>query len=387
MHRQVLLLTLAQALFQTASSLVMTIGALAGGRIAPTPQLATAPIAAMLFGTVITIVPASMWMARVGRRKGFLLGAMRGTVGGLIAAWGIHSGSLWVLMLGAWLIGVYQGFAQYYRFAASEVATENFRSRAIAFVLAGGVVAAFLGPALGMLGARMLASEYAGSFLLLAASCVVAVGLLMLTRDSKVEVIEGTRRPLRAIVTQPTYLVALFGAATGSGVMVLAMTATPLAMAQHHHGLGASTTVIQAHLLGMFVPSFFTGILVARFGVVKIMLAGVLLISSHVALSVSGTSLLSFTAALALLGVGWNFLFVGGTTLLTGTYLPGERAGAQATNDLVVYAVGLIAALSAGALLDAVGWRQLNLILLPWLLLALIAVSWLHRARLAASRS
>jgi MFS family permease len=384
-HRQVLLLAIAQALFQTASTLVMTIGALAGGQIAA-PRLATVPVAAMFFGTVIMIVPASMWMARSGRRKGFVVGAVLGTLGGLIAAWGIHSKSLLVLSLGTWLIGAYQAFAQFYRFAASEAAPASFRSQAIALVLAGGVVAAFLGPALGMLGAPLLEPAYTGSFLILAVSCVVAAGVLMGISDSKVEAIEGTRRPLRQIVAQPTYLVALFGAATGSGVMVLAMTATPLAMAHHDHGLTASATVIQAHLLGMFVPSFFTGTLLARFGVARIMLAGVVLISAHVALSVSGTGLFSFTSALVLLGVGWNFLYVGGTTLLTSTYLPGERAVAQATNDLVVYVVGLGSALGAGALLAAVGWRQMNLILLPWLLLALIAVLWLRHAGSPAGR-
>jgi MFS family permease len=335
----------------------------------------------MLLGTATMIIPASMWMARRGRRNGFVLGSVLGVLGGLIAAWGIHSESLLILALGTWLIGAYQAFAQFYRFAASEIATEDYRPRAIALVLAGGVVAAFLGPALGLFGARLLEPTYAGSFLLLALTCVIAAGLLMHMKNPKVEQVDSRRRPLRAVISQPNYLVALFGAATGSGVMVLAMTATPLAMAHHHHGLSASATVIQAHMLGMFVPSFFTGALLARFGVVRVMLAGVVLMGAHVAMSVSGTGLFSFMSALVLLGVGWNFLYVGGTTLLTSAYLPGERAMAQATNDFVIYVVGLASSLGAGVLLELVGWERMNLLLLPWLLIALIAVFWLRWAR------
>jgi MFS family permease len=381
MHRQVLLLAATQALFQTASAMVVTVGALAGGQIA-TPALATVPIASMIFGTATMIIPASMWMARKGRRNGFLLGSVLGVLGGLVAAWGIHSRSLLVLATGTWLIGAYQGFAQFYRFAASEIATEDYRPRAIALVMAGGVVAAFLGPGLGLFGARLLGSEYSGSFLLLALSCVIAAGLLWHLVNPKAEAVGGQRRPLREMISQPNYLVALFGAATGSGVMVLAMTATPLAMSHHHHGLSASATVIQAHMLGMFVPSFFTGGLLARFGVSRMMLAGVVLMAAHVAVSASGTGLGSFVSALVLLGVGWNFLYVGGTTLLIGAYLPAERARAQAANDFIVYLVGLASSLGAGVLLEFVGWRNLNLLLLPWLLMAAMAVFWLRRARL-----
>jgi MFS family permease len=381
MHRQVLLLAATQALFQTASAMVVTVGALAGGQIA-TPALATVPIASMIFGTATMIIPASMWMARKGRRNGFLLGSVLGVLGGLVAAWGIHSRSLLVLATGTWLIGAYQGFAQFYRFAASEIATEDYRPRAIALVMAGGVVAAFLGPGLGLFGARLLGAEYSGSFLLLALSCVIAGGLLWHLVNPKAEAVGGQRRPLREMISQPNYLVALFGAATGSGVMVLAMTATPLAMSHHQHGLSASATVIQAHMLGMFVPSFFTGGLLARFGVSRMMLAGVVLMAAHVAVSASGTGLGSFVSALVLLGVGWNFLYVGGTTLLIGAYLPAERARAQAANDFIVYLVGLASSLGAGVLLEFVGWRNLNLLLLPWLLMAAMAVFWLRRARL-----
>jgi MFS family permease len=382
MHGQVLLLATAQALFQTASTLVMTIGALAGAQVARDPQLATAPIAAMFLGTVITIIPASQWMARKGRRVGFVVGAVLGTLGGLIGAWGVYSSSLLILSLGALLIGGHAAFAQFYRFAAAEVADDRFRPRAISFVLAGGVIAAVIGPALALLGGPLLEPAYVGSFLILSATTFVAAGLLTGLRvpARAADADHSKARPLLAIMRQPTYAVALFAAASGSGVMVLAMTATPLAMEHHNHSLADSTMVIQAHVLGMFLPSFFTGSLIARFGAIRVMLAGVSLLAGHVAVSLGGAGLASFASALVLLGVGWNFLYIGGTTLVTTTYRPAEKGRAQAANDLVIYVVGLAMSLSAGVLLEVLGWRLMNLALLPWLLSTVIALVWIGRA-------
>ncbi len=377
MYRQVALLASAQALFQTVSVLVMTVGGLAGSQLAPSPSLATAPIAAMFLGTALATVPASMWMVRVGRKLGFIVGAILGVMGGLLAAAGVFAGSLLLLCLGTLLVGAYQGFAQFYRFAASEVASDVFRPRAISFVLAGGVVAALAGPALGRLGGDLMQPAYMASFLILSAVSLVAVGILAGVKVPRESVLAGAgtvARPLRQILCQPTYLAALFGAATGYGVMILAMTATPLAMAHHHHGLADTATVIQLHVLGMFLPSFFTGSLIARFGVLRIMLAGVVLFFGHVAFSLSGTGFYSFTAALVLLGVGWNFLYIGGTNLLTSTYTPAEKGKAQALNDLSIFVVGLASSLGAGVLQYVMGWQNLNLLLLPWLGLAAAAI-------------
>jgi MFS family permease len=389
MHRQVMRLVTAQAFAQTASILVMTVGSLAGSQIAPAPQLATVPISAMILGTVVATVPASMWMARAGRRVGFITGAALGTLGGLIAASGIIVRSFVVLLLGLFLIGTYQAFTQFYRFAASEVSDDAFRPRAISLVLTGGVAAALLGPALAGLGALLLERAYVGSFLILAATCVAAAGVLLGLRVPvpEAQTSQGEPRPLLVIMRQPTFAVALFGAATGGGVMVLAMTAMPLAMAQHHHGLAATTVVMQLHVLGMFLPSFFTGSLIARFGVLRIMISGAVLLSVHVALSLSGTGFVSFASALALLGVGWNFLYVGGTTLLTGVYLPAEKGRAQAANDLLIFVVGLASSLVAGVLLQAAGWRMLNAYLLPWLVAAIVSILWLGRVQRAAQRA
>jgi MFS family permease len=384
MHRQVLLLATSQALFQTTSVLVMTIGALAGAMVAPRPELATAPIAAMLLGTTLGTVPASMWMARVGRRPGFIFGALAGAAGGFAAAAGIWTGSLLMLATGTFLVGVYQAFAQFYRFAASEVADEGFRPRAISLVLAGGVVAAILGPALAQAGGPLLTPVYTGSFLLLALVSLVASGLLLglkVPRLAPRAADADGGRPLGAIVRQPSYAVALFGAATGGGVMILAMTATPLAMTHHHHALPIAALVIQLHVLGMFLPSFFTGSLIARFGVLRIMLAGVGLLAGHVMLTLSGTGFASFASALVLLGVGWNFLYIGGTTLLTETYSEAEKGRAQATNDMTIFGVSLLASLSAGLLHQLFGWQALNLLLLPWLGTAALALIWLASRR------
>jgi MFS family permease len=248
-------------------------------------------------------------------------------------------------------------------------------------------VAALLGPALGRLGGPLLAPEYTGSFLLLAAVSLVAAGLLLGVRVPQPQVSsdQAAARPLIEIVRQPTYLVALFGAATGYGIMILAMTATPLAMMHHNHGLSDTAFVIQLHVLGMFLPSFFTGSLIARFGVLRVMFTGVALFAGHVLVAMSGTGFASFASALVLLGVGWNFLYVGGTTLLTESYFDVERGRAQATNDMTIFAVGLASSLAAGILQQAVGWQAMNLLLLPWLALAAAAIGWLGLRRRSAA--
>jgi predicted MFS family arabinose efflux permease len=387
MHRQVFILASAQALFQTVSVLVMTVGGLAGAQIASRPELATMPIASMFLGTAISTFPASAWMAKAGRRAGFVVGAVLGVLGGLIAAAGIWLGMLPLLSLGTLLIGSYQAFAQFYRFAAGEVADDGYRPRAISLVLAGGVVAALLGPMLGRLGGPLLQPLYVGSFLILSVVSLIGAVLLLGLQmpNARVDHVDTKKgRSWTEIVRQPAYLVALFGAATGYGVMILAMTATPIAMTHHHHDLSSAATVIQMHVLGMFLPSFFTGTLIGRFGAVRIMLAGVALLSAHVFLTWTGTGFTSFASALVFLGVGWNFLYIGGTTLLTTTYSPAEKSRAQATNDMTIFCIGLACSFSAGALLQAIGWQALNGILLPWLgATALVLIWFASRSRRA----
>jgi MFS family permease len=381
MHRQVLVLACAQALFQIVPVMVVTIGGLAAVQIAPSPRWATLPIATMFLGTVIAMFPASMWMARAGRRAGFLVGATLGVLGGLLAAFGVMQHSLVILSGGTCLLGGYAAFAQFYRFAASEVADDTFRPRAISLVLAGGIVAAIVAPLLAKIGGPLLEPSYSGSFLIIGAVSLLAVGALLALRmptpPTPSSEPSTVLRSWPAMVSQPAYLVALFGGATGFGVMILAMTATPIAMTHHAHDLGAAASVIQVHVLAMFLPAFFTGALIERFGVLQIMLAGVLLFVAHVLTTLTGTGFVSFAGALIFLGVGWNFLYIGGTALLTSTYSVAETARAQAINDMFIFVIGLACSFGAGVLLELLGWTRLNLLLMPWLALVAASLVWL----------
>lgn len=367
--RNVLILAASQALFQTASVLIMTVGGLAGLIVAADKSLATLPIAATMVGTMVGTVPASLLMGRIGRRAGFILGTLIGALGGGVGALGIIQGSLLLLCAGTFLVGIYQAFAQYYRFAAAEAASASFKSQAISLVLAGGVVAAIAGPQIGVLAKDLAGAEFAGSFLAIVVLSLMASVLLAFIRmpPAAVTGIDSDARPLTTIARQPKFLLALGGAAVGFGVMILAMTATPLAMVAHDHAASDAAFVIQWHVLGMFVPSFFTGFLIARFGVLTMMLAGALALIGHVVISLSGLALLHFISALILLGLGWNFLYVGGTTLLTETYRPAEKAKVQALNDFAIFGIVVIASVASGWLMHGIGWIGVNLTALPFL--------------------
>lgn len=379
MYRQVFLLASSQALFQTISVIVMTIGGLAGALLASEPEYATLPIATMFLGTACMMFPASMLMNKFGRRKGFLLGAFFGVLGGIIAATSLYYHSLFLLALGTFLVGAYQSFSQFYRFAASEVANDQFRPKAISWVMAGGVLAALLGPTLARLGGHLFALEYLGSFLILTIIALIAMGVLSFLHIPHIQEVKHVTtigRSWQTIVLQPAYFVALFVAATGYGIMVLGMTATPIAMKYEHHELGAITTVIQLHVLGMFLPSFFTGSLIARFGNIKIMLAGLACFLAYILVSLMGSNVYAFALALALLGIGWNFLFITATALLTTTYTVVEKAKAQAINDMSVFAVSLLCSFSAAGLLNHLGWKNMNLLLIFWLIATTLLLIW-----------
>ena len=384
--RIVLALAASQSLYQTSSVLIVTIGGLAGMQLAPEPSMATLPLATIALGMALTIVPASLLMARIGRKAGFLIGILAGALGGAVGAWSLTIGSFGLLCAGTALAGVYQGFAQYYRFAAAEAADEADRGRAISWVLAGGVVAAFAGPGLGAASRDWFPADYSGSFAAVLALALAAALLMALTRFPPPP--PGTAedlpaRPMREIARQPLFLVAVIGAASAFGVMVTVMTATPISMMAHDHQVGSAAMVIQWHVLGMFLPSFFSGSLIRRIGILPLMLAGIVLLATHVAIALSGTALLHFLSGLVLVGVGWNFLYVGGSTLLLDTYRPSERAKVQALNDFLIVGVAAAGSFSAGALVDAFGWRGLNLAMLPVLMAAAMAVAavLLHQRR------
>ncbi|MCD6060782.1 MAG: transporter [Moraxellaceae bacterium] len=374
--RTVLLLAAAQALFQTGTVLMITLAGLVGLQLAPDEGLATLPVALMMVATAATTIPAALLMQRIGRKAGFLLGTALGVGAGLLAATAISVHSFWLFVAASMLMGSYQGFAQFYRFAAADAASPDFRSRAIAWVIAGGVVAAVAGPNLARFTQALGPTPFVASYLALALLGVLAA--LALARLSlpppAAEDVRGAARPLAEILRTPVFLTALLGSTTGFAVMSMVMTATPLAMHQHGHHLDASATVIQWHVLGMFVPSFFTGTLIRRVGVLAVMAAGTLLLGSHVAIALSGHTFPHYVAGLILLGVGWNFLFIGGTTLLTEAYRPAEKGRVQAAHDFLVFGVTALASFSAGKLLAAWGWQAVNLTALPLLAVVLAAV-------------
>ncbi|MFO1262095.1 MAG: MFS transporter [Rhodoferax sp.] len=377
--RTVLLLAASQALFQTASVMVMTISGLVGQQLATDKRLATLPIAMMMVAAAATMIPASLLMQRLGRKIGFLLGTVLGCAAGLLAAAGVVMHHFGLFVLANMLVGAYQGFAQYYRFAAADSASADFRSRAISWVVAGGVVAALAGPNLARVTQGLGSAPFAASYLALFATSVLAmlvVSRITLAPPALVHA-QGPARPLLEIMRQPVFLTALAASSVGYGVMVMVMTATPLAMQMCGQSLGSSTQVIQWHVLGMFVPSFFTGNLIHRHGVLRIMGVGITLLAGHVAIALSGIEFLHFLSGLILLGVGWNFLFVGGTTLLTQAYRPAERAQTQAAHDFLMFAVVSLASFSAGGLLNTGGWESVNLTALPFLTLAAGMVGWL----------
>ncbi len=384
MRRNIWLLALAQALLLTGSALVASTAALVGKELSPYPLLATLPLAAQLVGTMLTTIPAALLMARIGRRAGFSVGAALGLAGAIIATFAVLGGRFYLFSLGTALIGVFNGFGVYYRFAAADAATPSYRSRAVSYVLAGGVVAAVAGPSLARWTRTLIGeAEFAGSFLGLVGVYAVAVFIPLLTTLRKPEETElaAAGRPLVQVARQPAYLVAVIAATMGYAFMVLLMTATPLAMDAKAFTFGLIAFVIQGHVLGMYAPSFVTGGLIGRLGVLQVMLLGATLGAAAVAVNLAGTSGVHFTIALVLLGVAWNFLFIGGTTLLTETYRPAERAKAQALNDFTVWTAVVAASLSAGALQQAFGWRAVNLGAIPLILIAAGAVGWLWLKR------
>lgn len=383
-RRGVALLAAAQALFQTASVLVITLSGLVGLLLAPDRRLATLPIALGTVATAATMIPASLLMQRIGRRKGFLFGTSLGCAAGLIAALSIWAQHFGLFLFANMLIGCYQGFAQYYRFAAAEVASIEFRSRAISWVIAAGVVAAIAGPNIARFTQDLGPTPFVASYLALFALSVAASVIVTRMRFDAplaVDTAHGPARALRVIMAQPVFLTALAGSSVGYAAMIMVMTATPLAMQLCGQPLGAATTVIQWHVLGMFVPSFFTGNLIRRFGVLPIMGAGIALLAGHVAIALVGVQFLHFLSGLTLLGVGWNFLFVGGTTLLTEAYRPAERARTQAAHDFLMFGAVSLGSFAAGGLLETGGWESVNWTVLPLLAVALVAVSFLAIVR------
>ncbi|MDD3447619.1 MAG: MFS transporter [Gammaproteobacteria bacterium] len=380
MKRNVFLLAFCQAMMMTGNSLIIATASLVGYLLAEDKSLATIPLALQFLATMLTAVPASFAMQRLGRRSGFLIGVALGGAGAAAAVAAILAQDFRLFCAATALVGMFNGFGIYYRFAAVDVATGQYKPKAISYVMAGGVVAAFAGPNLanwtnGWLGTPAFAGSYAALLGIYALS-LAALARLEIPKPAPATGREPGR-PLGAILRQPAFVVAVLAGMLGYGIMVLVMTATPLAMKGHAHTFGDTAFVIQWHVFGMFAPSFFTGALIQRFGVLNVLIAGALLTLGCVGVNFLGTDVWHFWLALFLLGVGWNFLFVGATDLLTETYAESEKAKAQAFNDFMVFTTVTVSSLSAGMLQYNYGWQTVNAGVLPSILLILAAVTWL----------
>jgi predicted MFS family arabinose efflux permease len=369
--RTIALLACAQGLLLSNGVMLLAVNGLTGLSLAPDRRLATLPLTSYVLGSALATLPASYFMKHFGRRHGFALGAGFGMLGGVVGAAAVLWGGFWLLCVGALLSGVYNAFGQYYRFAAADVAPAEGKSRAISLTLAGGLLGAFVGPALGKWTRDLLEPRFLAAYLAIAALAVPTVVIAFLLRaiPQSAEEQHGQGRPLAVVARQPAFMVAVASAALGYGVMSLLMSATPLAMDMCGLQFGDAAFVLQWHVIGMFAPSFVTGSLIKRFGVLQILLAGTVLMLGCVAIAVQGESLQHFFWALLALGVGWNFLYVGGTTLLTETYTPPEKAKTQGLNDLLVYVAMVASSLTSGVVVTGAGWTVLNQIALPLLVL------------------
>lgn len=381
-RRNARVLALCQGLYTCAISVDLTLTGLVGYRLAPDKALATLPFALItVVGAVVTLF-AALLMGRIGRRLGFALGAASGAAGGVISVWAVLHGSFWGFCAGTGAVGAFQAFAQYYRLAAADSVATAAKSRAISTVLAGGVIAALLGPAMANWSRHLLpSSAFAGAYLAVALLGGLSVAVLLaLYRDvepaSGHDAPAGPARPLAVVLAQPIFLAALANSVAGSAAMMLVMTAAPLAAVAAHHSIDQGAGIIQWHLVGMYAPSLAGGWIVRRFGLGRMLAAGMALMLACAAAAVTSTGLPAFYAALLFLGVGWNFMMIGGTTLLARSYAPAERARTQGVAELIRYGVTALASLAAGAMLEHAGWAVLNEAVVPLIALAALTTLW-----------
>ncbi len=370
-------LALGQALLITGNILLISVNALIGQRLAPHQELATLPVAVQFLGLMAATLPAAQIMRLMGRKFGFLIGNLIGLAGGLLACFAIARENFVLFCISTTLLGIAIGISQQYRFAATEACSPQDRPRAISLVMAGGVLAAILGPNLAVWSNKFWPQpEFLGAF----AALVALYGLNLLLIASlplpqpTLEEQTGASRSYGELFRQPKLFTAIVAGAIGYGVIILVMTATPIAMHHHAHDFRNTASVIQWHVLGMFLPSFFTGRLIARWGEIAIIQMGCALLAACIAIAQISTGYWFFLLALMALGVGWNFTFIGATSLLTTSYRPAEKARVQGMNDFLVFACSAVASLLAGHLQSQLGWNWLNLSMLPAIGIAMLLV-------------
>ena len=384
--KNVALLSACQALLLVNNSILITVNALAGYALAPDKSIATLPVTAYFLGSALSALPASLLMKRYGRRAGFTTGAACGMAGALLCATAVYIQSFALLCAGTLVLGAYFASGQFYRFAAAESASPDYKAKAISLVLAGGIVGGFIGPETSKLTRDIIEGHlYAGPYFSLVGFALITMIVLrwidippLTSAESKAE-----GRPIGVIARQPAFIVAVLCGVVSYGVMNLLMTATPLAMVACQHPFSAAAFVIQWHLIAMFAPSFVTGSIIKRIGLLPVMLIGAVLMGVCVAIAVSGIDVMNFWLALVLLGVGWNFMYLGATTLLTEAHTPSERGKVQGVNDMAISFTMVLSSLSVGALFTYQGWQTMNLLALPFVALAASAMVWLAFARRA----
>jgi len=379
--RNVWILAVTQALFMSVQTMGISVTPLAGYMLlGENKSLATLPIFLQHAGIMATTIPASFLMARIGRRYGFTVGATLSIICGVMGATAIFIRSFELLCCATFVQGMAAAFAWYYRFAAADLASPATRAKAISYVMAGGVAAGFLGPELAKWTVDWFSPvTFAGVYVAMALTSVVSLVLLQaldIPGLTSTQVAEGGR-PIGQIARQPAFRAALVSSMFGYGVMTLVMSSTPLAMLACGYGFAHSATVIQGHAIAMFLPSFFTGSLINRFGVTRIIAAGAVIQIGCAVVNLAGVDFWNFFFANLLVGLGWNFTYVGGTTLLTSTYQPAERAKVQAAHDFTVYATTATAAALAGVLHSQVGWAVVNMAAIPLMLIIIATVTWL----------
>jgi MFS family permease len=380
-RRNVALLALTQALFMSVQGMGAATTPLAGYMLlgADEKWLATVPVFLMQLGIMVTTIPASLLMGAIGRRAGFAAGSLLGMLGGAAGCLALYRQSFLLLCFAALCQGMQAAFFWYFRLAAADAAPPAFRAKAISLVMAGGVLAGFVGPQTAKWSVDWLAVTFAGVYVAMAGFSVAVLVLVQLLQIPGLTSTEraASSRPMKDVVRQPAYRVALASSVFGYAVMTLTMSATPLAMLACGFNFIDSTTVIQAHIIAMFLPSFFTGHLITRFGVLTVIAAGALIELGGAIVNLTGLQLGHFVLSNVLIGLGWNFTYVGGSTLLTTTYMPSERAKVQASHDFSVYAATAAAAALSGVLQAKAGWAIINLATLPLMAALVGAALWL----------
>lgn len=388
MNRNLFLLTLCQGLFLTNNVVFIAINGLVGLSLAPRAWMATLPITGYVVGSAMSTMLVVRLQTRLGRKRSFQIGLMVAVFSAALCAYAAASRSFGLLVMATVIAGFYAANASLYRFAGPELVAPSFRERAISLVLAGGIVGGVVGPNLASVTRDLLPQPFVGAYLSLIVVALLSLLALSFIRfPPHAPPLPGASRgrPLRELARQPVFIVAVAASALGYGVMNLLMAATPLAMAQCKHPFESTALVLEWHVLGMFVPGFFTGHLIRRFGELPIMMIGALLNFACVAVALSGVDLMQFLTALFLLGVGWNFLYVGGTTLFTAAYKPEEKIRAQGTMDLCVFSTMAVSSFASGALITTQGWTWLNLGSLVPLGLVSAALVWMALQRRASA--